>query len=325
MKDLISHIEYLLHSHNCVIVPGLGGFVLNSLPSEKTGIAEFSSPKHELVFNRDLTHNDGLLSESYMKVFGFSFEKATQSVEVAAQELRKELLQKGRVDMGKLGAFVMHDEKRFVYEPNAFLHPDTFGLSNVTLKPIIQLQPAIPVTKTTNKKAIGRNIGIGTAAAAVIALLLLIFPFNNQTSEIQNAQIFSENGILSGLFDKTSDAKTTAPDVETKEIVAATQPTVANPVQEISSKVIQPTAEEVLPADTKKYYIVVGVYEVPKVASQAIESLKAEGFVNVDSLPRSGRTDVFIETFTDRTEAENRLREIHKNYHNHRDAWVLKR
>lgn len=326
MKDLISHIEYLLHTHNCVIVPGLGGFVLNELPSARTGVAEFSSPRYELVFNRDLTHNDGLLSESYMKIYGCSFEKATQYVESATQKLRQELMQTGRVEMGKVGSFVMHDEKRFVYESNSYVRSDVFGLTNVALKPIIQLQPAILSAKTTDRKSVVRNIGVGTAAAAVIALALLVFPFNNPTSGVQNAQIFSESSILSGSLHKPAETGVNTREVTNQEIEAISNPTIETPAPEAAVEADQSLLSEQItpPADAKKYYIVVGVYEVPKVASQAIESLKAEGFANVGSMPRSGRTDVFVESFTDKTDAENHLREIHKKHPNHRDAWVLK-
>lgn len=316
MKDLISHIEYLLHTHNCVIVPGLGGFVLNALPSEKIGVAEFSFPNYELVFNRDLTHNDGLLSESYMKTYDCSFEKATQRIEAATQKLRNELQQKGTVKLGKLGSFVMHGDKRFVYEATSFVRPEVFGLSNVTLKPIIQLQPAVPI-QTTNRKTIIRNVGIGTAAAAVIALLLLIFPFNTSTSDLQNAHIFSENNIFAGVSHKTreGEAKSTTLSPSTEKIAEkANTPTPNN----------QPLSETTVSADEKMFYVVVGVYQVPKVASQIIDALRAEGFSNVSSLSRSGRTDVFVDSFSDKDEAEAYMREIHKNYPNHRDAWVLK-
>lgn len=320
MKDLISHIEYLLHTHNCVIVPGLGGFVLNTLPSVRSGVAEFDSPGYELVFNRDLTHNDGLLSESYMKVYDCSFEKATQRVEMAAHELRNELQQKGRVEMGKLGAFVMHDDRRFVYESGDFVRPDVFGLTNVALKPIIQIQPAVAAKETTSRKTTLRKVGIGTAVAAVIALVFFIFPFNNSTRGLQNAQILSE------IFHKSNESQSVTRPVTPQEVVVTANPApeISQPTPEMAPESTVPTTEVVLLGDSKKYYIVVGVYQFPEGASKAIESLKAEGFTNVGSMPRAGRTDVFVESFADKTEAYTFVREIHKNYPNHRDAWVLK-
>ena len=33
MLELVRHIEYLLTEHDCVLVPGLGGFVLQYVPA----------------------------------------------------------------------------------------------------------------------------------------------------------------------------------------------------------------------------------------------------------------------------------------------------
>ena len=74
MNRLVTHIEFLLHEHNCVIIPDLGGFVVNTTNSQRDGIALFYPPSCELVFNRELTYNDGLLAESYMKAYDLTFE-----------------------------------------------------------------------------------------------------------------------------------------------------------------------------------------------------------------------------------------------------------
>ena len=35
MDRLVSHIEFLLHHHNCVIIPDFGGFVVNAVHSRE--------------------------------------------------------------------------------------------------------------------------------------------------------------------------------------------------------------------------------------------------------------------------------------------------
>lgn len=35
MNRLVSHIEFLLHHHNCVIIPDFGGFVVNAVHSRE--------------------------------------------------------------------------------------------------------------------------------------------------------------------------------------------------------------------------------------------------------------------------------------------------
>lgn len=317
MNQLISHIEFLLHEHNCVIVPDLGGFVVNSIPSKKDGISTFNVPSCELVFNRDLSHNDGLLAQSYMKTDGLSFEAASRKIEVAVDELKDHLRAQKHVELGTLGSFTMNDDKRFVYTPKKFVRPSLFGLGKASLKPLIQMQTATPVAKPENQKALIRHLGIGAAAAAAIALLMLILPFNDVPTDRQNAQIMSEMG-----WRKQKQ----------QEQPAATLP--ATETEAVASENLQPSVEEngapaviqskTQPSQTADFYVVMGVYERPDVAEQITKTLKEEGFSKTSWLERKGRIDVYVASFSSLSEAESYTAEIHKNYPNHRDAWVLK-
>ena len=110
MNQLISHIEFLLHTHNCVIVPSLGGFVVNTMPARRNGLSVFDSPVCELVFNRELTHNDGLLVESFMRTDGISFENATQKIDDSVRQIKNLLRSEESVDLGDLGQKPENDQ-----------------------------------------------------------------------------------------------------------------------------------------------------------------------------------------------------------------------
>ena len=61
-KNVSQYISDLLYTHDCVIVPNFGGFVGNRKSAElnkKTG--SLSPPSKQILFNRKLTTNDGLL------------------------------------------------------------------------------------------------------------------------------------------------------------------------------------------------------------------------------------------------------------------------
>ena len=68
MISLARHIELLLLEHDCVIVPGLGGFIANHADARYTGDEEhlFLPPYRTIGFNQQLQVNDGLLVQSYM-------------------------------------------------------------------------------------------------------------------------------------------------------------------------------------------------------------------------------------------------------------------
>src|SRR5690554_2150869 len=168
MNQLVSHIEFLLHEHNCVIIPDFGGFVVNTIASRRDGIAAFHAPQSELVFNRELTHNDGLLAQSYMKSYSLTFEAAMHKIESAVQEMKLQLREQKHVELGKLGSFKMNDSKRFVYTPAAFVPPAFFGLSKASLKPLIQMHTPTAPSKQVSRQRRLRTTGISAAAVAAI-------------------------------------------------------------------------------------------------------------------------------------------------------------
>ncbi|MBA3284223.1 MAG: SPOR domain-containing protein, partial [Nitrosopumilus sp.] len=54
------HISQLLYHHDCVIVPGFGGFVTNSQPARIHPVQhQFYPPSKSLGFNIHLRRNDG--------------------------------------------------------------------------------------------------------------------------------------------------------------------------------------------------------------------------------------------------------------------------
>ena len=71
MLRIITHIERLLLTHDCVILPKFGGFVLQILPATyEEEEYSFRPMRKEVMFNVTLQHTDGLLSESYMQTYG---------------------------------------------------------------------------------------------------------------------------------------------------------------------------------------------------------------------------------------------------------------
>lgn len=322
MNQLISHIEFLLHTHNCVIVPSLGGFVVNTMPARRNGLSVFDSPMCELVFNRELTHNDGLLVESYMRTDGISFEIATQKIDDSVRQIKNLLRTEKSVDLGDLGSFMMIGDQRFAYQPKPFVRPTQFGLSSSSLKPILQMQPAQQLVEKakSSKKSVIRKVGIGAAAAAVIAAIMLIFPIQDSALRHQTAQIFSENGLFGHKTEKTTQntAIVSTPSASNETAL----PETPNSTENTSNT---QTEEVVLPPDSPRFYIVTGVYEVRKVADAMITLLQSEGFPTASTIERPNRIDVYASHFSTREEAEQNLKQFKQDFPNHRDAWVLKR
>lgn len=323
MKELVSHIELLLHEHNCVIIPGFGGFVVNTSPARRDGIATFHPPSCELVFNRDLTYNDGLLAQAYMKNEGILFEAAMVKVELAVEELIRTLRDTHRVDLGSLGYFATNDEKRFVYKPAHFVQPAYFGLGTASLKPLIQMQPATTPSRRAQRPIPHRSVGITAAAAAILLLMMFLLPVGDRTIVRQSAQIISESDLFGNRSQPINSDEATS-ETPVAEVPAALSMTAIQPetVVEAPATAPEPRVAEV---NQPRYYIVVGVYEVKEVAEKMMENLLDRGFSERGWMKRPGRIDVYAVSFTQKEEAENALRKLHNEYPAHRDAWILKR
>ena len=323
MNELVSHIEFLLHTHLCVIVPHFGGFVLNCIPARKTGLASFAPPEYELLFNQELSHNDGLLTESFMRMHDISFEEANLLIEKQVNELKTSLSSGESLLFGDLGSFRVNDEGHYVFTPNKFIRPEYFGLSQVSLKPIIQMQPAASTARkeTRRLQPTIRHIGFASAVAAVIAaIIFLITPFDKNIPASQSANILSESVLFTNNSAKTF-SEPISPPVSGKQ--NSTSALSDNKPRTTESSAEQESVSEVKPET--KYYIVLGVYELRSGAEFTEQALRAEGFSQVYWLERPGRIDLYTAVFTDRAEAENYLKTLHKQYPNHSDAWIMKR
>ena len=111
MLRIITHIERLLLTHDCVILPKFGGFVLQTLPATYQEEEHLFRPmRKEVMFNVTLQHTDGLLSESYMQTYGVDYRKAQLMLEEDIEALNVSLEQDKRITLGRIGTFSIGEE-----------------------------------------------------------------------------------------------------------------------------------------------------------------------------------------------------------------------
>ena len=88
MLELVRHIEYLLTEHDCVLVPGLGGFVLQYVPARfSEDRKSIQPPGKQITFNSSLSYNDGLLAQSLMRTLDIDYGKAVAMIEHWVDEI----------------------------------------------------------------------------------------------------------------------------------------------------------------------------------------------------------------------------------------------
>ena len=91
MHTLAKHIEAFLVRNNCVVVPGLGGFVAQMQPAfydEQDGC--YVPPKRSVTFNSILSINDGLLIERYQMHDGLTYYEANRIIAEHVKKLKEQ-------------------------------------------------------------------------------------------------------------------------------------------------------------------------------------------------------------------------------------------
>lgn len=134
---MISYINDLLYLHECVIIPGFGGFVTNYKSShidEKRGI--FYPPTKEISFNRSLTKNDGLLVNWIVRKESITYEKANRRIAYFVEDLRVKLNQGKRIVLENVGILFYDRRFNILFEPvNYNFLTDSWGMEEILVTP----------------------------------------------------------------------------------------------------------------------------------------------------------------------------------------------
>lgn len=154
VNQLERHIEILLLSNDCVMVPGLGGFMTHHVCSS------YSEKDHQLIpplrtlgFNPKLKANDNLLAQSYVEAFDISYPEAMQRIEDEVGELRERLNNDGKYILDDIGTLTLNDEGNIEFVPvkAGLLTPELYALDAVSVKMLSEL--ALPkAQKTADEK-----------------------------------------------------------------------------------------------------------------------------------------------------------------------------
>lgn len=142
MIELAKHIEVLLLENDCVIVPGLGGFIAHYRPSiynEDTGT--FCPPMRTIGFNPQLVMNDGLLVQSYMQAYNTDFPDATRKIEKTVSQMKDELYQRGQITLNNVGTLYYNMNGIYEFAPlqTGFFTPSLYGLEPFVPSPLREL------------------------------------------------------------------------------------------------------------------------------------------------------------------------------------------
>src|SRR5512133_1422645 len=105
------YISELLEQHDCVIIPGLGGFVGSYHPAAIHPLYHtFQPPYKKLLFNISLRQNDGLLADHIARAERIPFAEANEKVKKYSEECMLRLKTNRQVLIRDVGRIFMGQE-----------------------------------------------------------------------------------------------------------------------------------------------------------------------------------------------------------------------
>lgn len=141
MIKVAQHIERLLRQHDCVIVPGLGGFIAQDCAA--TYVEDeccFLPPYRSVTFNPCLTMNDGLFVHEVAEEHHLSYEDALAAISLAINDIHKQIITKGKYKIDGIGTLENVNAKSYEFTPLPYgiEAPDLYGLDSYYFAPIEQ-------------------------------------------------------------------------------------------------------------------------------------------------------------------------------------------
>ncbi|MFC2318619.1 MAG: SPOR domain-containing protein [Segatella oulorum] len=136
MIELERHIEILLLTNDCVIIPDFGGFMAHHMSAHyDERDHSFLPPTRSIGFNPQLKINDSLLAQSYVEGYDISYPEAIRRIELETEELKQILNQQGNYILNDLGTLRLNGENNYVFEPceAGLLTPELYGLGRFEL------------------------------------------------------------------------------------------------------------------------------------------------------------------------------------------------
>lgn len=242
MIEISVHIEQLLLHHDCVIVPGLGGFVAQDCSA--TYIMEedtFLPPYRNVSFNPRLTMNDGLLVQHITQEYGMGYDDAMQYVRLQVEKIHKTISHEGAVAICGVGTLKASPGRSYEFTPLlcGILSPRHYGLDSL-YAPAFHAEEPEAAEKEEDEETITLKIGMNAlryAAAVAVATLFYFIAIAPLHTAIVNET--TEAGVFHQLLEVF-----TSPTIEEE---SAKTTTTTNTKREVRKAESTPKAAETAP------------------------------------------------------------------------------
>ena len=294
MENLFQHIERLLAYHDYVIVPELGGFVVQN---ESAAVLpdRIVAPHATVGFNSLMHHADGLLALEMARAEGITYRQAVEFVQREVASIKQQFNKNDFFKFGNIGFFKQTEEDALSFSP----------IANVAFLPAnsFRADVYIPEKSVNEIKHVKRFSIVSTMRyAAAVALLLGFSLFTpNQNTDIvpQTASLLSFKNL-------------SLPEVEIlPENTAAVE--IPAETQEL----------DIENENTGSFEVIVECLSIQQSAEKYCNALKNKGFIHTRIIPSKKLHMISLQNFETKEEAQNYMYEVRKLDTKFKNAWVF--
>ena len=312
-KHIDSHISYLLHLNDCVIIPDFGGFVANYQSAKIDPVINLMHPpKKHIVFNKSLQNNDGLLVNELASFEGISFKNAQKEIQAYVNDLKDEILLHKKVVIEGVGTIIQSSDQTLLFVQDLTTNHllSSYGMSTLQSPVIVRqgVQERIEAKiKHLDKEHLPSNKKALLKVAAILAPLVMIsFIGITQQQELKtvvaNLNPFAKT--------TTSLVNNTAAEASFDYVIHTASHQIESGVRLSFEEKL--AAKKIVSDNTPTHFIIAGAFSAERNANKLVRKLKSWNFENARVIGKSknGLYRVCYDGFVNSQEALNSLRQI---------------
>ncbi|MES2591223.1 MAG: SPOR domain-containing protein [Bacteroidota bacterium] len=347
------HISELLYEHDCVIIPDLGGFVANYAPAKiHPAQHTFLPPSKNIIFNKNLKNNDGLLANHIASTENTSYPEALKYIHLFTSSTNAQLKKGVRVAIEEVGTLYLDVERNIQFEPETTNYLlDAFGLTQFQSPAIKRDNIGKRVEKEFKDRAAipseKRKINVKRYVTLAIAMPLAfgMIWISLKTDLLKNINYSNLNPLASKEAAKYTARTNAQPiQIEMEDAETAVVPEVNDTVKialNTNDKVTLPVTAEIVNSKTPgvvkadstsvvinslysdadfKFHLITGCFQIQDNAERFVMDLQKQNFSASIIGKRNGLYVVSCGDYATREEAYDQLKELKKSQP---EAWLL--
>lgn len=340
MTDVARHINELLHTHNCVIVPGLGGFVTNYQPAKIHPTSHiFNGPCKSVAFNVNLSNNDGLLVNKLVSSDYINIYDAEKLISKFVEEINITLSTNKTFKIPSVGRLTLDSERniQFLPDPSNTYLLQSYGLPSFEAKPVIRKRNSVieekidvkqvVVSKKRNTRKLTQYLAWSAAAVLMISVFLQLF-IQVKINGNSYADVFGFDALFQ--TEALPVAEYTSGTLHMhnyflkyyRPTTAITDSIPVLPADEIDMNQVTPSVNDQVVSSESKYWIIAGVFGKTEYAVTVKDELATKGYA-ADIIERNALFMVAVDIAG--AESNSAFRNAFAENTGISDAWILKK